>query len=144
MSESEWSVCSLCQSLWHTILVGATDTMTFPKLKSNAVAQYPFGRQQSYQNQTVAFVDGTDQRYRDSGGPQVKWSIQLDELDETELASLEEFFLANQGAFGVFSFVDPSDGQQYDNCSLSSDALALLSIAEMRGSTKLTVIRNQT
>jgi hypothetical protein len=116
--------------------------MTFPKLKSNAVAQYPFGRQQSYRNQTVAFVDGTDQRYRDCGSPQVQWSIQLDELDESELASLEEFYLANQGAFGEFSFTDPYDGKQYDNCSLWSDSLALVSITEMRGSTKLTVVRN--
>ena len=115
---------------------------TFPKLKSNAVAQYPFGGQQFYRNQTVTFVDGTDQRYRDSSGPRTEWSIQLDELDETELTALDEFFLANQGADGVFSFTDPSDGQEYDNCSLGSDSLQLLTIAEMRGSTKLTVVQN--
>jgi hypothetical protein len=116
--------------------------MTCPKLKSNAVAQYPLTRQQEYRNQTVTFVDGTDQRYRDSGAQRLQWSIQLDELDEGELGSLEQFFLANQGAFGMFSFTDPIDGTVYDNCSLSSDSLALLNVAEMRGSSKLTVIRN--
>jgi hypothetical protein len=115
---------------------------TFPKLKTNAVAQYPFGRQRQYKNQTVSFVDGTDQRYRDHRGPRTEWSIQLAELDENELASLEEFFLANEGAFGTFSFTDPIDGQSYDNCSLSSDSLQLLSFAEMRGNTKLTIVLN--
>ena len=117
--------------------------MTFPKLKSNAVAQYPLQRQEEYRNQTVTFVDGTDQRYRDCRGPQLQWAIQLAELDESELASLEAFFLANQGAFGAFTFTDPLDGQQYDDCSLMSDALAMTTLAEMRGGATLTIIRNQ-
>ncbi len=118
--------------------------MTFPKLKSNAVAQYPFRRQVSYRTQTVQFTDGTGQRYRDAGGPRLQWSIQLEELDESELATIEQFFLANQGAYGVFTFIDPSDGQEYEHCSLTSDSQALVSLAELRGSTTLTVIRNHT
>ena len=38
---------------------------TFPKLKTNAVAQYPLGRRVVFQNQSLTFVDGTQQRYRD-------------------------------------------------------------------------------
>jgi hypothetical protein len=30
----------------------------------------------------------------------------------------------------------------YDNCSLAADEVALTTVAEMRGSTKLTVVRN--
>ena len=118
------------------------EMMTFPKLASSAIAQYPFGRQHAYRNQAVEFVDGTDQRYRDCGGPRVEWSIQLEELAEDELAALEEFFLANQGAFGVFTFTDPIDGREYDDCSFSRDTLALLNEAELRGSSRLTVVRN--
>ena len=51
-----------------------------------------------------------EQRYRDSAGARLEWEIQLSELDEGELAAIEEFFLANQGAFGSFSFTDPWDG----------------------------------
>jgi hypothetical protein len=116
--------------------------VTFPRLKSSAIAQYPFGRERRYQNQTVSFVDGTDQRYRDCSGPRTEWTIQLDEIDENEMASLEEFFLSNQGQFGVFSFTDPTDGREYDNCSLSSDSLTLLSVGEMRNSAKLTIVLN--
>ena len=72
----------------------------------------------------------------------LEWEIQLSELDEGELAAIEEFFLARQGAFGSFSFTDPWDGQVYENCSVAADEVALVTAAEMRGSTKLTVVRN--
>ena len=61
---------------------------------------------------------------------------------EGELAAIEEFFLASQGAFGSFSFTDPWDGQVYDNCSVGADDLALVTEGEMRGSTALTIVRN--
>ena len=115
---------------------------TFPRLKSNAIAQYPAARRAQFQNQTVRFVDGSEQRYRDSAGARLEWDIQLTQLDEGELATIEEFFLANQGSFGSFTFEDPWDGSVYDNCSIAEDGLALLTVAEMRGSTKLTVVRN--
>jgi len=115
---------------------------SFPKLKTNAIAQYPVARRERFQNQTVRFVDGGEQRYRDSAGARLEWDIQLSLLDEGELAAIEEFFLANQGAFGSFSFTDPWDAQVYDNCRVSADVLTLLSVAEMRGSAKLTVVRN--
>jgi phage-related protein len=115
---------------------------TFPKLKTNAIAQYPVARREQFQNQTVRFVDGSEQRYRDSAGARLEWEIQLSQLDEGELAAIEEFFLASQGAFGSFSFTDPWDGHVHDDCSVAGDGLALVTLAEMRGSTRLTVVRN--
>src|SRR5689334_2384072 len=96
---------------------------TFPKLKTTAIAQYPLTRREHFQNQIVRFVDGSQQRYRDSGAANLEWEIQLSLLDEGELAAIEEFFLATQGTFGAFSFTDPSDGQTYDNCSIAADDL---------------------
>jgi len=116
---------------------------TFPPLKTNAVAQYPARKCVRFQNQALRFVDGTEQRYRDAGTPLHRWDIQLSELDEGEMAAMEEFFAANQGAFGNFSFTDPWDGQLYSNCSLRTDTLALAAIAEMRGTISLTVVENR-
>jgi phage-related protein len=116
---------------------------TFPQLKTGAVAQYPVVRRGEYSNQTVRFVDGTDQRYRDSGAPLQSWQVSLGALDETELAAIEEFFLANQGSFGSFAFTDPWDGRVYDDCSLAPDDLSVAALAEMRGTTQLTVVRNR-
>ena len=115
---------------------------TFPELKTTAIAQYPLARREQFQNQTVRFVDGREQRYRDSAGARLEWDIQLSQLDEGELAAIEEFFLENQGEFGHFSFTDPWDGKVYENCSMAIDGLALVTAAEMRGSTRLTVVRN--
>ena len=97
---------------------------TFPQLKTGAVAQYPIVRHEQFRNQTVRFVDGTDQRYRDAGTARQRWDIRWSGLDESELAAIEEFFLANQGAFGTFAFTDPWDGQVYEDCSLELDELA--------------------
>jgi hypothetical protein len=115
---------------------------TFPKLKTGAVAQYPLTKVFRFQQQVLHFIDGTDQRYRDCGGPLYTWVISLNELDEGEMAALETFFLNNQGAFGNFAFTDPWTGQVYQNCSLSSDELDMASLAEMEGKTSLTVIQN--
>ena len=117
---------------------------TFPRLKTNAVAQYPATRALRYQNQTVRFLDGTDQRYRDASGPLHRWTIRLDAVDEGEMAEIEGFFLSNQGQFGSFVFVDPWDGTSYPSCSLAGDQLDLTALAEMQGQTSLTVVENRT
>jgi len=116
---------------------------TFPRLKTNAVAQYPANRIVLYRNQSLRFVDGTEQRYRDSAGPLHRWEIRLNQLDEGEMAALETFFAANEGAFTSFSFTDPWDGAVYANCSLRSDGLDLTTVAEMSGGAALTVMENR-
>jgi hypothetical protein len=116
---------------------------TFPKLKTDAVVQYPLGRTTAFRNQTLTFVDGKQQRYRDGAAARLKWEIRLANLDEGELAAIEEFFLANQGAFGSFSFTDPIDGTVYEDCSIEGDRLSVTTVAEMRGAATITVVQNK-
>jgi len=116
---------------------------TFPLLKTSAVAQYPATKSIRYRNQTIRFLDGSEQRYRDAAGPLHQWVIQLKELDEGEMAAFEQFFQDSQGRLGSFAFTDPWDGTQYANCSLSTDNLDLNSLAEMNGKTSLTVVENR-
>jgi len=116
---------------------------TFPILKTKAAAQYPATKAIRFQNQVLRFLDGTEQRYRDAAGPLHRWVIDLDELDESEMAALENFFTANAGQFANFTFTDPWDGTQYENCSLLSDQVQLLASGEMRGRTTLTVVENR-
>ena len=115
----------------------------FPKLKTDAVMQYPAARRLRFACQVVRFVDGGEQRYRESGGALRSWEIRLNLLDEAELAALEEFFAANQGAFGSFAFTDPWDGTEHSDCSLDRDSFALLLAGEMRGATSLMVRENR-
>ncbi len=116
---------------------------TFPLLKTSAVAQYPAQRNLAFQNQTLRFVDGREQRYRDSAGPLHRWQIRLDQLDESELTAVEEFFASNQGTFANFAFTDPWDGLVYQNCCLETDDLDVTAVAEMWGRTAVTVRENR-
>ncbi len=116
---------------------------TFPKLKTDAVAQYPATRGVQMRNQALRFVDGSEQRYRDCAGPLHRWEIRLDALDEGEMAAIEEFFADTQGRFGSFEFIDPWDGKTYANCSLEADELTLAAAGEMRGSTAVAVVENR-
>lgn len=116
---------------------------TFPLLKTNSVMQTPATKRTAFRNQTLRFVDGTDQRYRDSAGPLRSWVIQLKDLDESEMASVDGFLRASQGRFGTFSFTDPWDGSVHANCSLAADGAAFVLLGEMRGRTTVTVVENR-
>lgn len=116
----------------------------FPRLKTGAVMQYPAPREIRFATEVVRFLDGTEQRYREFRGPLRRWIIQLDLLDEAELAALDGFFVETQGGFGSFSFTDPGDGCEYANCSLDQDSLELTSTGEMRGSVTLAIRENRT
>lgn len=116
---------------------------TFPRLKTEAVAQYPATRGMRFQNQVVRFLDGEEQRYRDSAGPLRRWEILLDRLDDAEMAAIEAFFLESQGSFGAFAFTDPWDGTVHPNCSLEGDLMELTFVDEMRGAGSLTVVENR-
>ena len=116
----------------------------FPTLKTGAVMQYPAQRTLHYNTDAIRFVDGTEQRFRDNAVVLHQWTIQLDLLDESELAAFDQFFVTNQGRFGSFSFTDPWDGTVYPNCSLAADAFGFQLRGEMRGKTTLTICENIT
>ena len=115
----------------------------FPTLKTGAVMQYPGKRTLQFSSDILRFLDGTEQRYRDYPGLLHKWTIQLDLLDESELATLDQFFVSNQGSFGSFSFTDPWDGTVYPDCSLYEDTFGFEVRGEMRGKTTVTVRENR-
>ena len=119
------------------------ETGVFPKLKTNAVAQYPATKALAFHNQALRFIDGSEQRYRDGAGTLRRWTIRLNELDEGEMAALEQFFSVNQGRFGRFTFTDPWDNQEYVNCSLADDEMEFASLAELQGRSTVGIIEER-
>ena len=115
---------------------------TFPRLRTNAIAQYPATQRVAFRNQVVRFIDGTDQRYRDSNRARRRWEIRLDQLDEGEITAVEQFFLSQQGRFATFTFSDPWDEQVYSSCSFENDELSVISLAELKGQTSFIVVEN--
>ncbi len=97
----------------------------FPRLKTNALAQYPAERHLRRRNRVLEFVDGTEQRFPLGAGTRKRWVLRLSQLDEGEVATLAEFFEEQLVQLGSFSFRDPWDGTVYPDCSFESDALSL-------------------
>lgn len=116
----------------------------FPTLKTGAVLQYPAKKSLRFNTDAIRFLDGTEQRFRDNPTVLHRWTIQLALLDESELATLDQFFVSNQGRFGSFSFTDPWDGTVYPNCSLSADTFNFQLQGEMRGKATVVVCENRT
>lgn len=111
----------------------------FPRLKTGAVAQYPLAKIKKYATEVFRFLDGSEQRCRDYSAPLRRWIIQLNQLDEQEMAQIEEFFRARQGQASTFSFTDPWTGEEHPACSLE-DADLISQYAEPgRGSATLVV-----
>ena len=95
----------------------------FPRLKTGAVCQYPLGRRAEYRTEVVDFAGGEEQRYRQWGASAKSWRILLDQLDDAEMAALDEFFLEQAGTAAVFTFTDPHDALVYDNCEFGQEEL---------------------
>jgi hypothetical protein len=115
---------------------------TFPKLKTGAVAQYPASRSVTHATEVMRFVDGTEQRYRARGAAGRRWAINLELLDETEIARFQEFFTTEQGRLGSFTFEDPWDGSVHPDCSLEEDEFEFEVLGEGRGRLVVVVREN--
>lgn len=115
----------------------------FPVLRTGAVAQYPLDTTVRYATDAVRFVDGKEQRSRVFSQPLRRWTIALDLLDETELAAVESFFIAQAGSSGVFSFTDPGTGTAYANCSFENDELQWDLLGPGNGRVRVVVRENR-
>jgi phage-related protein len=115
--------------------------VTFPLLKSGQEAQYPVCRTVKQNVETVSFLDGSEQRCATAGTLR-EWTIQLHLIDEQELRNLELFFEQLQGQAGQFTFIDPLDGVQYNNCSLVNGSLSELFQGPGRVSATLVIREN--
>jgi hypothetical protein len=116
---------------------------SFPVLKTGAVAQYPAARAQTFSTACYRFLDGSEQRFRHWPGALHQWVIRLDLLDEDELAAVEQFFLAQGGRSGLFSFTDPFDGAVYPHCRFAADQLEMKFDGSTRNGTSIVVMEQR-
>ncbi len=116
---------------------------TFPTLNTGAVAQYPATYTLTYRADIVSFLDGSEQRFRNSPSVLYKWQIDLSKLEEQELAQFQQFFLSNQGASNTFAFTDPWTITSYPNCSLIHDDMTMTYAALLSGKTTFTIRQNR-
>ena len=99
--------------------------ITFPKLKSGAIMQWPAARGMTFSTEILEFADGSEQRFRNFSHFIRRWIVQLEELEEDDLATMEAFYAQQQGTVGTFSFTDPWDGTVHAECQFDhSDMVA--------------------
>ena len=115
--------------------------LTFPLLKSGQQVQYPLRRTLRQNVETVSFLDGSEQRCATSGALH-EWTIQLGLIDEQELNALATFVEQIEGETGQFTFTDPLDGVQYNNCSLATGGLSETFHGPGRATTELVIREN--
>ena len=115
----------------------------FPQLRSGAVIQYPAGKTLQYSTETVRFLDGSEQRYRQQGGGLRRWLVRLDLLNEGEMDRLERFFIEQEGSSGSFSFHDQWEDADYADCSFESDDLMQEYQGLLRGSAAIWIRQNR-
>ena len=105
--------------------------MTFPVLKTGAVAQYPLERGVRFSTQAVRFLDGSQQRFRLYGSGLRRWTVKLDLLDEQELGAVIAFVEAQGRA--VFAFTDPLSGTAAVKCVISGEQFEATMTSEASG-----------
>ncbi len=104
---------------------------TFPVLKTGAVAQYPLGFGMRFATQAVWFLDGSQQKYRLAGAGLRRWKVNLDLLDQQEMAAVIAF-VEQQGS-GAFVFTDPITGTNVPNCVLANGQFDATLESELNG-----------
>jgi hypothetical protein len=87
--------------------------LEFPRLSTNAVAQYPFRQTVEFDTFRHRFLDRSEQRFRQRGVAARHWQVDLALLTQEEAGRLRDFFSAMGGQFTEFLFTDPWSGQQY-------------------------------
>ncbi|HXE64155.1 MAG TPA: hypothetical protein VN519_11480 [Bryobacteraceae bacterium] len=111
--------------------------MTFPLLKTSAVAQYPLERSLQFSTRTIRFLNGSRQSFRLFGRNLGRWSLRLDLLDETELAELVAFLEAQGSA--PFAYSDPITGATAPRCVISGEQFAAGMKGEMDGQARIVI-----
>lgn len=96
--------------------------MTFPRLKTGAIAQYGITEGRSRKTRVLKYADGSEKRFavRRSGR---RWVLRLSLLDEGEAAELDAFFLAMRGMSQEFAFEDPRTGTLHERCRFVGESL---------------------
>ena len=68
---------------------------------------------------------------------------QSGKADKRHEEHVRDFFVAEQGQFGSFTFVDPKDNTTYSDCSLMIDDFDFTLNGERRGRTSMMIRENR-
>jgi hypothetical protein len=120
----------------------------YPQLGSGAVTQFPFRRTRQWRAITNQLESGEQIAVSDSAGGEMSWSLQYEDLTNSEVQAISDLFDQSQGQFGAFTFVDPMANllgwsENLSNAAWQSTELSLAGGApDPLGTQRATVISN--
>jgi hypothetical protein len=79
----------------------------FPQIGAGSVAQFPVTRSRKWRAITNSLESGEMIMLPDTTAGQIQWKLSYRELQDIEVQSLTGLFMATQGEFGAFTFIDP-------------------------------------
>jgi hypothetical protein len=81
----------------------------FPQLSSGATGQYPIRKHRIERTIINQLPDGHTVKFADAGAAQVEWQLAFQDLADSEIAGLQQFFTTCEGQLNGFTFLDPLD-----------------------------------
>src|SRR5271157_2766382 len=82
--------------------------LVYPQLTSGALGQFPMVRRRRARTIVNSAADGSSVKLGDPGAAGTEWQLAYTGLSDTELAALQQFFLATEGSLNGFTFLDPA------------------------------------
>ena len=123
--------------------------LVYPQLPSGALAQFPIVKRHRQRTVVNTLADSTLIKLADPYGAILEWQLNYVSLSDSEILSLQQFFLATEGSLNVFTFIDPtanllSWSEQLTNTAWNADPFLSVSsgIADPIGGTSAWTVTN--
>lgn len=116
--------------------------LEFPRLSTNAIAQYPFRHAVQFQTFRLRFLDRSEQRFRQRRIATREWDIDLSLLTQEEVDRVREFVKDIAGRGVEFLFTDPRTGLQYA-AMLAEDTVPFSQVSMSDGRLRMKIITSE-
>jgi hypothetical protein len=82
--------------------------LVYPQLATGALSQFPVHKRRRLRTVVNTSLDGRPIKLPDPGAEITEWQLAYAGLTDDEVAALQQFFAASEGALNSFTFLDPT------------------------------------
>lgn len=93
----------------------------FPQLSSGAYAQYPIRKLKIGRTVKNILPDGSLIVFSDPYASRMEWQLSYSNLDDSDVAALQQHFSACAGPVHAFTFIDPTDNMLVSSIDVSQN-----------------------
>jgi len=110
-----------------------------PSLQTGSTVQYPFVTSLKYSTEIIRFVDGSEQRFSQSGNVHRAWNVEFRDLTPSETEAIAAFVEDSTSTNQEFAFHDPVTGEVHSHCRLAAERVPVQHAGEKRSNLWLTI-----